>query len=77
MTKYSPPSQFPSYAKAPSAKSPWDESMASRASNENRPADLPLERLSNYESMLKLKTAKALGLQVLQTVLLRAGRVIG
>ena len=37
MTKYSPPSQFPSYAKAPSAKSPWDESMASRASNENRP----------------------------------------
>ena len=51
--------------------------MASRASNENRPADLPLERLSNYESMLKLKTAKALGLQVLQTVLLRAGRLIG
>lgn len=41
-----------------------------------RPADLPVERPSNYELMLNLKTAKALGLQVPEAVLLRAGRVI-
>ena len=41
-----------------------------------RPADLPVERPSNYELVLNVKTAKALGLLVPQSVLLQAGRVI-
>jgi putative ABC transport system substrate-binding protein len=40
------------------------------------PADLPVERPSNYELLINLKTAKALGLLLPQSVLLQAGRVI-
>ena len=41
-----------------------------------KPGDMPIELPSEYELVVNLKTAKALGLTIPQSILLQASRVI-
>jgi putative ABC transport system substrate-binding protein len=50
--------------------------IAAKVLQGRKPAELPIERPARFELLLNLRTAKALGLELPTSILLRADEVI-